>query len=120
VGDISGTILDSGSGTAFYCADGGTLQNITGIIGRASSQADLTAENIVSGKTILGITGTVIPHVSYAGGVENMYTIISGSFRSDRATVFRPHTPLSSDILDGVHSIPQSGVRANYDYPDGV
>jgi hypothetical protein len=119
VDDVSGTIIDSGSGIAFY-SESGTLENITGLIGRPSSQADLLAENILLGKTILGIAGTAIPHVSYAGGVENMYTIISGSFRGDRVTVFRPHTPLSGDILDGVHSIPQSGVRVNYDYPDGV
>jgi len=52
--DFSGMCLDSGSGVAFT----GRIYNVTGIIGRPSSQADLAAANIRSGKTILGVAGT--------------------------------------------------------------
>lgn len=54
--------------------------------------------------------------------VENQDKLVaSDEYRVDkRTTVFRPHTPMSGDILDGNQSIPQSGVRVNYDYPSGV
>jgi hypothetical protein len=54
---FSGTCLDSGLGVAFANLSG-SLYAITGIIGRPSSQTDLAAENIVAGKTILGVLGT--------------------------------------------------------------
>jgi hypothetical protein len=56
---FSGVCFDSGSGVAFSTDTiSGRLPNVTGIIGRPSSQADLTAENILAGKTILGVSGT--------------------------------------------------------------
>jgi hypothetical protein len=58
VADISGTILDYGSGIALFSVDA-DISTITGIVGRPSSQPDLAAENVKSGKTILGVTGTM-------------------------------------------------------------
>jgi hypothetical protein len=55
--DFSGVCLDSGSGKAFYSS--GTVGNVTGIVGRPSSQTDLSAANVKAGKTILGVTGTM-------------------------------------------------------------
>jgi hypothetical protein len=54
--------------------------------------------------------------------VENQDKLVaSDEYRVDkRATVFCPNAPLSGDILDGIHSTPQSGVRMNYDYPSGI
>jgi hypothetical protein len=57
--DFSGTCLDSGAGIAFS----GSIGNITGFIGRPSSQPDLAAANIKTGKTILGVEGSLEPEI---------------------------------------------------------